>query len=211
MKWYSLTMIMMLMFAQIYTISDAATTTIDYPIVVSVAMDPIDLEAVTESMHFGAVGLNETVFSNQPGGNPRCTIRNAGYADVDFSVSASISGGWELGTSINDVGLNRCVIAGIFTYPVTTMDAPGYSRDLVAEDFGDNDVLGPVAITATTDQLARDNALSDPDDYETFKGYHVLAIPNQDIRSLRFMVKTPIEDTTYTQQFFNIVIGASID
>ncbi len=193
----------------------AATTSITWPIGISIAAGAIDLSAIVESMHFGYVEPGSTVFSNQPQGLPRCTIENRGYATIDYTASATITSSgnfWVMGSFLGDVGMDKCVVAAIFTQPLdTASDSFGtYSRDLIAGDFANNDVLGPIALVATTDTLARDNSAPDPDDAEHLKGYNILSIPHQSVRSLRFMVQTPTMVTTGSEQFINITIGAIV-
>ncbi|MCD4814529.1 hypothetical protein K8S19_12665 [bacterium] len=190
-----------------------------YPIVFSVSADPIDLVAFIDPVAFHRAGPAMDVFSNQVQGHPRCTIESRGYATVHFTVHANMESilggsGWIMGTTLDDVGLDQCVVAAIFTQPLTLADDPSgvYARDLNLLDFADNDVIGPMGKTATTDVLARDNSAPDPDDEEYVKGYNVTPWPDYAIRSLRFLFRMPygwmgpVED-----QMLVITIGAVVD
>ncbi len=179
----------------------------EHPILVTLADGPIDLHATVDFLHFGWTAPSSTVFSNQREGNPRCTIKNLGDATIDYMVQATISGGWILGTVLGDVGPDRCVVAAIFTAAVLSSEVPfPDGRELNYGDFGNNDVLSPVPLQATTDILARDNTAPDPDDPDSKKGFGVT--PLDSIRSLRFMVETPTGDNFGVEQIINITIGA---
>lgn len=191
------------------TIPPSALPEEGHPILVTLAEGPIDLTAIMEFLHFGWTAPSSTVFSNQIQGNPRCTIQNTGDATIDYTVAASISGGWTMGTSLGDFGTDRCVVAAIFTGAVLpSEEAYPYGRELNYADFGDNDVLGPLPLQATMNVLARDNTAVDPDDPDVIKGFNVM--PLFSTRSLRFMVETPSSDNTGIEQTINITIGAVV-
>lgn len=158
-----------------------------------------------EPVPFGRLAFGSDNLSNQPMGMPRCSVGYYGYDTIDYLVQASVSGGWTLGSALGDVGIDRCVIAGIFTAALLESEFPVYGRDLVMSDFADDDVLGATAVRATTDVLARNNSNPDPDDYEEVKGYHVIGgLPNSD-RSMRFLFQTPLADTTGNSHSIQII------
>lgn len=204
---------------------------VGYEISVAITTLPIDLARNDDDpgqFSFGTVDFNTDEFSNLSGGTPRCTLQNLGWATVDYGVSVvarpvtPTADAWTLGTVLGDTGPNRCVLAGIFTRPlVSTDDIPEiedpvdelpYKRDLVLEDFGDEDVLGPTvkyADDATPDVLARnDTGVEGEDDAVDMKGFN--ASPPNTQRSLRFMLQTVHFGTTSWDQEFLVTLSARI-
>lgn len=181
----------------------------DYPIVVTFDVSEIDLTAIVpDYLHFGYVAPGSTVLSNQIEGNPRCTIQNNGYATVDYTANASVTG-WTLGTFLGDTGPDRCVIAAIFTAPILESQIPfPWGRNLEAADFGNEDVVGLVPKVATDIVLARNNTRPDPDDPDILKGFAVN--PMDSVRSLRFLVQAPAGVVFEPEQIFTITIGAVV-
>ncbi|MEW6517018.1 MAG: hypothetical protein AB1439_08945 [candidate division FCPU426 bacterium] len=181
----------------------------DYPIVITLDAGDIDLSAIVpDYLHFGYVAPESAVLSNQIEGNPRCTIQNNGYATVDYTVSAAVTG-WTLGTHLEDIGPDQCVIAAIFTAPILESQIPfPWGRDLETADFGNEDVVGPAPKVATDTVLARNNTRPDPDDPDILKGFAVS--PLDSTRSLRFLVRTPAGVVFEPEQVFTVTIGAVV-
>jgi hypothetical protein len=181
---------------------------VTFPLTFEVVAEPIDLVALTSDQDLGGIWAGENTFSNQTGGNPRCTVENRGYATVDFTVSATCSTGWTLGTTLGNYGPDRVVVAGIFTAPaLASENSPPNGRDLAASDFANDDVLTNLACQATTSALARDDSGPDPDDPINMKGFNVVPYYSQ-VRHLRFMIQAPTSDTTGIEQTVVIIIGA---
>ncbi len=170
-----------------------------YPISIELNNDLVIAALMSDSpdpVSFGRVPFNSSNLSNQLAGKPRFTIHYNGYDTIDYAVKAEISGGWTLGATIGDVGVNKCVIAGIFTAPVlaSELSAP-YGRDLVVADFDNNDVLGNTPTAASLSNLFADNG-ADP---FWMSGYSVSTVPTGSTqRSMRFLFQTPTIDSTGT-------------
>lgn len=181
----------------------------DYPIIITLDAGDIDLSAIVPNdLHFGYAAPGSAVLSNQYEGNPRCTIQNNGFAIVDYTVSAQITG-WTLGAHLGDTGPSQCVIAAIFTSPILESQIPfPWGRDLEIADFGDEDIIGPVSKVATATVLARNDTRPDPDDPIPLKGFAVS--PVDSVRSLRFLVQAPEGIVFEPEQAFSITIGAVV-
>lgn len=185
----------------------------EWEITFEVVADPIDLVAMTSDLDFGGIWAGQNAFSNQPGGHPRCTVENRGYAVVDFTVSATCSTGWTLGGSVGDFGPDRVVLAGVFTAPVIESESAfPNGRDLALINFGSNDVLSYVPVVASQTVFAIDPGSGGPngDDPDTVKGFHVVPYASQ-VRSFRFMVQAPTSDTKGIEQMVTIIIGAIVE
>lgn len=182
-----------------------------YPISVVVGNEVViaaDVYVDIYGASFGRVAMGSNNLSNQPQGMPRLTMENQGYATVDYTVRAEVSGGWTLGTTLGDVGSDKCVLAGIFTAPVlaSEMEAP-YGRDVSLSDFADNDVLGNTAVAASLTHLFWDEG-TDP---VWMSGYNVSTIPTgSSIRSMRFLFQAPTADTTGVPHTFLITLSVVI-
>lgn len=159
-----------------------------------------------EIPEFGALELDQNYLSNRMQGQPRFTFAYLGYVPIDYTVSATVSGGMSLGTSLGDTGPDRFVLAAIFTAPLTYADEcmiPDYCHDLEISDFSDDDVLGVVPIRASATCLAR------PGELVMFLGCGVT--PSSNFRNLRFLLQTPTEDTTAgAEQVITITIGVIV-
>jgi hypothetical protein len=177
--------------------ASAQNLTLAYPITVSVASDPIDLAGVTDPVSFGTVGFNQTNLSNYAAGQPRSTVQNNGYATVDYTARAAVSGGWSLGSA---PGNNTCVLYGIFTQALTSNDNPTVGRNVAAIDFGVEDRLSTNVLRATTTNLARNAETA----AET-NGKDVFT--TQSVRSMRYRLDTPTTGST-AQQTITVTIGA---
>ncbi len=147
-------------------------------LIFSVPSACIPFEVSFSTLPFGAIELNTYALSNQDSGMPRHIVRNISTRTLNYVVSASISGGMTLGNQLGDVGTNRCVIAGIFTDPVRTLDAG---------EFSDEDVIGATPAIASTMVLAKDS------EADLYKGFDV---PPAGERNLRFLLQAPTLDTT---------------
>lgn len=183
-----------------------------WELTVEVVADPIDLVAMTSDLNFGGIWAGENSFSNQAEGHPRCTVENRGYATVDFTVSATCSTGWTLGTTLGDFGPNRVVLAGVFTAPVVESESAfPNGRDLALSNYGNNDVITALPVAASQTVFAIDPGSGGPngDDSDNVKGFQVVPYASQ-IRSLRFLVQAPTSDTTGVEQAVTIVIGAVV-
>ncbi len=191
----------------------AALPTQSWNITVKISSDPIDLEMVGDAaIGFGAVAVSTEHLSNNPDGKPRSTLQNNGYATIAYKAQVSaIAGGWGLGNDIDAIGADQFVLAAIFTYTTLVGENPYEDgRNLVKGDFGTEDVLKVIGtdIVATTDNLARNNALADPDDPDAFKGFSVPAASS--LRSMRYFFQAPSSDTTAgAEQTITIIIGAN--
>lgn len=198
----------MVVAAGMATSSFAAVLTLDYPISVFVASDPIDLRGVTTEVSFGIVGWEMSVVSNNPGGQPRSTVNNVGYADVDYTVAASIANTitaanvWTLGNP--PVAANNAVLYGVFARALEVDGQYGWELDPVA-DFGAEDILlgGAAALPATNTVVAID---AESNTIEV-KGNFVFS--TQSYRSVRYRLDTPVELGSHAEpQVITITIGA---
>ncbi|HEY8240035.1 MAG TPA: hypothetical protein VIH35_01250 [Kiritimatiellia bacterium] len=178
--------------------AQAQTLTLAYPITVSVASDPINLSGITDPVSFGIVGFNTTNLSNYTGGQPRSTVQNNGYATVDYTARAAVSGGWTIGTA---PGANVATFYGIFTQALTSNDNPTAGRNVAAADFAVEDRLNSnTAIRASTTNLARNAETA----AET-NGKDVFT--TQSIRSMRYRLDSPTSGSTAAQTI-TVTIGA---
>jgi hypothetical protein len=191
----------------------AAALTQNWTITVSVSGDPVDLQGGgTVGLTFGVVAVAGNTVSNQAGGNPRCTVNNAGYASLDYTVLANVTN-WTLGTTLAGAtgpANNQAVLAGLFTAAVTATEAAfPAGRDLTVADFGNEDTLGAAAKTATTDILGRNNALPGAADADIVKGFNVA--PTASTRSLRFLFEAPttVSGAGIGSQTITVTIGAA--
>lgn len=175
----------------------AQNLTLDYPITVRVASDPIDLQGITDTVSFGTLSFGQTALSNLPQGQPRSTVNNAGYATIDYTARAEItSGSWTLGSN---PGANTAVLYGIFTYALGASDDPP-GRDVLLGDFGTEDRLGGTAIRASNTVLTR-NDETNPEN----RGNNVYT--TMSFRSLRYRLDTPTSGDT-SEQTITVTIGA---
>ncbi len=180
--------------------ASAQNLSLDYTITVRVASDPIDLQGITDTVSFGVVGFGQSVLSNGPGGQPRSTINNDGYATINYTARAEITSGlWTLGST---PGNNTAVLYGIFTQAVTPADDAVAGRYVASGDFGTEDRLTGSAKTATATILAQDSESN-----VEMKGYNVFS--TQSFRSLRYRLDTPTSGDM-NQQVITITIGAVI-
>lgn len=177
--------------------ASAQNLTLAFPIQVSVASDPINLAGITDPVSFGTVGFSQTALSNFGGGQPRSTVQNNGYASIDYTARATVSGGWSLGSAPNT---NVCVLYGIFTQALTSNDNPTLGRNVASADFGIEDRLSTNVLRASLTNLAR-NAETAP---ET-NGKDVFT--TQSVRSMRYRLDTPTAGST-AQQTLTVTIGA---
>lgn len=189
----------------------SANLTQVYPITVTFVADEIDLVTTgTPLATWGDVGASQNMLSNLAGGEIRHSVTQQGYAQIDFTAIATCVSGWTLAGTIGaNTADNTAVLACIFTEAVET-GTP--SRLLVIGDFGDEDVLAEsTSVQATIDNLARNNALADPDDVDAIKGFSVPDLPgNNAERSARYVLQTPptVSGTGVNQQTITITIGA---
>ena len=198
----------------------APVTDLNWTVSVTMNVYPIDLtrDPSDGSIDWGVVAPNTDNPSNLAQGQPRLTLWNRGYVTIDYGVAVSVSSpsgtAWALGTSLGDTGLNRCVLAGIFTRPLNVGESdppdPNYERDLIVADFGDEDVLGALTIygdDVTPNVLARNDTGTD-DDALFFKPYNCTS--NNSTRSLRLLLQTPDYGSEGQEQQFVINITAQV-
>jgi hypothetical protein len=191
------------------TVSALAATTgntsLTYGIIVNIAAFSIDLQGATTDVSWGTILPGSTVFSNLTGGQPRSTITQNGYATVTLAVSATVTAvnaadpSWALTPNL-PTGINQARLSGIFTLPLTSADAPSpdLGHDLVATDFGPEDVITGVA------QMASNTVFSRPGEAAIYQGF---AVTSGSPRSLRYMLNAPLGGSTIAPQRIAVTIS----
>lgn len=174
--------------------------TLAYPITISIATDQIMLQGDTTQVSFGFVAFNNSVFSNLAQGQPRSTVKQIGWATIDYTALATISGGWSLSTVR---GANIAVLYAVFTRALRADEAvsPDIGRTLVAGDFDASDILTSTARRASATSLAVNTETS------AVKGYNILNVDSE--RSLRYRIDTPTGGLV-APQTITITIGGII-
>jgi len=179
----------------------AANDKVNFPIMVRVATDPVDLESESdpdEPARMGIAGYGTTILSNYRDGQPKAVLRNNGYATLNYTVKAQVKQGeWNLALQ---TGENQAVLYGIFTQAATSSYDPNNGREVALEDFAPNDIITATPKVATSVDFAQDS-----ENNEEVKGYNVS--PNNSERVLRYRLDTPSSGSA-EQQTIVVTIGA---
>lgn len=205
-----LTAVALMMVAGLAAPGFAATLQLTYPVTVTLAADPIDLDGIVAAVSFGSVGLSQIVYSNQAQGQPRSTIENLGYARVDYELDAAVvaSGAgpaWTLGAA---PAADTCVLRAIATAALTTEDDMAIGQTLGAAFFEANDDLDNAAgYQVCSDTVFASDAWSNT---LLVKALDVVSgLPNSS-RSFRYQLQTPTSSTDAVGMTFNITISAIV-
>jgi hypothetical protein len=139
--------------------------------------------------NWGGIAIAQDLFSNDPSGQPRCSVQNVGAAVVDMEVGVTAI------NSTNPValgaapGVDTIALSAVFTMWGSAWDVGSdpLCRDMVAGDFGAEDTFAAVGtyIAASATDLA--STLGAPDTVALW-GYNMVT---NDERSLRFRLQTP--------------------
>lgn len=192
--------------------ASSGTTALNWNITVTFSGFDIDLSATIDPLTFGNVSASQDVFSNFPDGNPRSTIQNDGYAEIDYTALVACATGWSFGATLGSNTVdNTCVLAAVFTAAVIESEESfPDGRDLGIGNFADNDVLGASAVSASISNLAIDvgSGGANGDDALIRKGYDVQSTFST--RSLRYLLQVPlsVSGTGANEQTLVVTIGA---